>query len=293
MANSMTGFGRSAAEEDGQEFTIEIKTLNHRYLDINIRLPRVLSFIEEDIRNTIQDNLKRGRVEVNIFLNSANSRDRLEVQLNRPLLESYLKSFGELSKDYGLEGGFDLSTLVKLEDIFLLVEEEQDEDKIKNLILSALIKSLDNVKIMRANEGLKLAQDIEERCNIIIEKLNTIEERSPIIIEEYRERLRDRLAELLNLNEYDEAKLNSEIVFLADRSNITEEIVRLKSHLLQMNSFLKEEDSIGRKLDFLVQEMNREVNTIGSKSNDLIITNLVVEIKSEIEKIREQVQNIE
>lgn len=292
MATSMTGFGRCRIEEQGMEFTVEVKTLNHRYLDINMRLPKIISFLEEDIRSLVQEKLDRGRVEIYISP-SPQTRDRMEVQLNQPLVESYMSCFNELSDKYGIKSDISLSTLATIQDLFLIVEKQQDEEVVKGMVLKALAEALDKVKEMRAKEGQKLKEDIVKRGRLIEKMVEAVEARAPVVVDEYREKLRNRIAELVKTTELDENRFNAEVVFFADRSNITEEIVRLKSHLLQMEEILEQQDAVGRKLDFLIQEMNREANTIGSKANDLHITNLVVEIKSEIEKIREQVQNIE
>mgnify|MGYP001028130039 CR=1 FL=1 len=292
MATSMTGFGRAKAEQQGMEFTVEVKTLNHRYLDINMRLPKVISFLEEDVRNLVQDKLDRGRVEIYISA-SAQTSDRLEVQINQHLMDSYISCFKELSDNYGFKSDISLSTLVDIQDLFQVVEKEQDEETIKVLVLKALREALDKVKEMRVKEGQKLKEDIIMRSGLISNMLEAVESRAPMVVEEYREKLKNRIDELIQTTELDENRFNAEVVFFADRSNITEEIVRLKSHLTQLEEILENQGTIGRKLDFLVQEMNRETNTIGSKANDLSIVNLVVDIKSEIEKIREQVQNIE
>ena len=292
MATSMTGFGRAKVERQGLEFVVEVKTLNHRYLDINMRLPKLISFLEEDVRNLVQDSLDRGRVEIYISTSSQTS-DRMEVQINKPLVESYVSCFEDLSNNYGIKSDISLSTLVGIQDLFILVEKGQDEDLIKEIVLDALSKAVDKVKDMRSREGQKLRKDIIMRGRLIGNMLKSVESRSPLVVEEYRSKLKNRITELVQTTELDENRFNAEVIFFADRSNITEEIVRLKSHLTQLEEILENEGSIGRKLDFLVQEMNREANTIGAKANDLIITNLVVDIKSEIEKIREQVQNIE
>ncbi|NLN42202.1 MAG: YicC family protein [Clostridiales bacterium] len=292
MAKSMTGFGRAKADQQDMEFTVEVKTLNHRYLDINMRLPKIISFLEEDIRKLVQERLDRGRVDIYIST-SVRTKDSVEVEINEPLMESYISCFNEIAQKYGIKYDVSLSTLVGIQDLFLVVEKEQDEETIRELVLKALEEALDKVEDMRQKEGEKLKEDIKMRCGFIRNMLEDVEARAPMVVEEYRTKLRNRIEELIKTTELDENRFNAEVAFFADRSNITEEIVRLRSHLNQMEEILEKEGSIGRKLDFLVQEMNRETNTIGSKANDLIIVNLVVDMKSEIEKIREQVQNIE
>lgn len=292
MATSMTGFGRSRVEGQGIEFTVEVKTLNHRYLDINMRLPKVISFLEEEVRSLVQNRLNRGRVEIYIGTSTQGSNS-MEVQLNHPLVESYISCFKDLSHNYGIESDIPLSALIGIQDLFHVVEKDGDEEVIKELVLNALGEALDRVKEMRAKEGQKLKEDILMRGRLIGDMVDTLGTRAPIVVEEYRAKLENRIGELVQKTELDENRFNAEVVLFADRSNITEEIVRLRSHLHQLEGILEQEKPVGRKLDFLVQEMNREANTIGSKASDLTIINYVVDIKSEIEKIREQVQNIE
>ncbi|HZJ83619.1 MAG TPA: YicC/YloC family endoribonuclease [Clostridia bacterium] len=292
MARSMTGFGRAKRETQGIEFNLEVKTLNHRYLDINMRLPRGVSFLEEDIRSLVQARIERGRVEIYIS-HSGQGKDRVEVQLNQPLVQSYITSFKNLAKEYDIDPHINLSTITNIQDIFTMVEKEQDEDSIRSAVLDALEEALDMVEDMRLKEGQKLRDDMVMRCQLIGTMVEEIETRSPTVVEEYRAKLKKRIEELVQSTELDENRFNAEVVFFADRSNITEEIVRLRSHIDQFGDILKQRESVGRKLDFLVQEMNREINTVGSKANDLEIIKYVVDIKSEIEKIREQVQNME
>jgi uncharacterized protein (TIGR00255 family) len=292
MAVSMTGFGRASAEIEGIKFTVEVKTLNHRYLDINIRLPRNVSFLEEEIRNMVKTNLTRGRVDVYVS-SSIQGGDVTHVELNKSLADSYLACFEELAKTYHLDKNLSISLLAGISDIFIPVEKEQDEEQVRTLLLKATNEAIDAVKEMRRSEGNKMSEDIRKRAELISSMLKAIEERAPMVIDEYRNKLRNRISDLLHSTDLDENRFNAEVLYYAERSNITEEIVRLQSHLEQLKKILDQEDSIGRKLDFLVQEMNREANTIGSKAGDLTIVNLVVDMKSEIEKIREQVQNIE
>lgn len=292
MARSMTGFGRAKIEGRDLEFIVEIKTLNHRYLDINMRLPKVVSFLEEDIRGRIQEGLDRGRIEVYIQ-GSPKTGDKIEVQLNKPLVESYIGCFEYLTENYNIKPDISLSALTGIQDLFQLVEKEQDEEIVKGMVLTALDEALGKVLEMRNKEGYRLGEDIIMRGRFIRDMVEAIETRAPEVVDEYRAKLNNRVRELIQATEFDEARFNTEVVLFADRSNVTEEIIRLKSHLEQLGEILKQRGAIGRKLDFLVQEMNREANTIGSKANDLNIINLVVDIKSEIEKIKEQVQNIE
>lgn len=292
MVMSMTGFGRGKAEEDNREITIELKTVNNRYLDINLRMPRSLSTLEEDIRKRIQKKLSRGRVDVYIsYIN--NAEEQITVTLNESAAEAYYSAYFKLAEKFQLDSKPDLALLSNIDDLFTITKPEEDVESLKGMLFSALDQALEIVIDMREKEGGFLAKDIEARSQLIHNMLDSIERRSPNVVEEYRQKLEQRMKELLNSTELDETRFQMEVAYFADRSNITEEIVRIKSHLAQLRQTLKSGGSIGRKLDFIVQELNREANTIGSKSSDITITNYVVDIKSELEKIREQVQNIE
>lgn len=292
MIMSMTGFGRGRAEGNNREITIELKTVNHRYLDINMRMPKSLSILEEDVRKRIQKRLSRGRIEVYVGYQN-NAQDQISVTINDSVAEAYHSAFLALAERFGLDTKPDLSILSGIDDIFIVTKSEDDEEAWKGLLFSALDQALALVSEMREKEGRFLAEDIAERSQLIQNMVSAIELRSPKVVEEYRQKLEHRLKELLNNTELDETRFQAEVAYFADRSNITEEIVRMRSHLAQLLQNLKSGGCIGRKLDFIVQEMNREANTIGSKSSDITITNYVVDIKSEIEKIREQIQNIE
>lgn len=292
MVLSMTGFGRGKAEEANREVSIEIKTVNHRYLDINLRLPRPMSFLEEIIRKTIQEKLSRGRVEVYAsYVN--NAPNRVTVTLNESLAESYITGLKSLAEKFDLNPNFDVSAIACIEDIFTITEAEEDVGLLLKLTEQALAEALDALGQMREKEGSYLAEDIISRTELINKMVTGIEKRSPLVVEEYRKKLEARMKELLKSTDLDEMRFNTEIAYFAERSNITEEIIRLRSHLNQLKQTMEKGGAVGRKLDFIVQEMNREINTIGSKSSDIEITGMVVDIKSEIEKIREQIQNIE
>ncbi|HOB19918.1 MAG TPA: YicC family protein [Candidatus Atribacteria bacterium] len=292
MVLSMTGFGRGKAEEANREVSIEIKTVNHRYLDVNLRLPRAMSFLEEIIRKTIQEKLTRGRVEVYAsYVN--NAPNRITVTLNEALAESYITGLKSLAEKHNLNPSFDISAIAGIEDIFTITEAEEDSGLLQELTEKALAEALDTLSQMREKEGSYLAEDIISRADLIDSMVTGIEKRSPLVVEEYRKKLEARIKELLKSTDLDEIRFNTEVAYFAERSNITEEIIRLKSHLNQLKQTMEKGGVVGRKLDFIVQEMNREINTIGSKSNDIEITGMVVDIKSEIEKIREQIQNIE
>jgi len=289
---SMTGFGKGKAEQDGCEFTAEIKSLNNRYLDINIRLSRNLSYLEEDLRKLAQQNLSRGRIEIALLCINPES-DNLEVAFNHSLAKAYMECISRLAEQFNLENNLSVSSFLTLPDMLITRRKEENTEILKNLAIEALQQAISNLKSMKLSEGEKLSIDIYDRVRIIGNYLVNIKERAPALVEEYRRKLKDRLKELLNQTDLDELRFTSEVAYFAERSSITEEIVRLESHLFQFKQILDFGGSIGRKLDFLVQEINREINTIGSKVSDLVIINMVVEIKSEIEKIREQIQNIE
>ena len=291
MVRSMTGFGKGIAEGENREVTVELKTVNHRYLDINLRMPRVFSVCEDEFRKRIQSSTARGHVDVYIVYQN-NAQNQLTVTLNEPVAEAYKSAFQSLSEKFQVENNPDLAILSAIDNIFI-IQESDDEEVLERLLFSALDQALLVLSEMKEKEGNFLARDILKRCNNVEEMIESIEKRSPVVVDEYRKKLEQRLKELLKNTDLDDTRFQTEIAYFADRSNITEEIIRLRSHLKQMKDTIANGGSIGRKLEFIVQEMNRETNTIGSKSADVLISSYVVELKSELEKIREQVQNIE
>ncbi len=293
MIKSMTGFGRGEYSDDTYTFNVEIKTVNHRYNDVIIRMPKQLTYLEENIKRYIKRDISRGRVEVYISM-EYETESPVEVNVDISLARSYRSALENLLTELGIEHKIGLEDILTLEDIVRTERKEIDEDLVWNCLSKALDIALENVMNMRKEEGVALKEDIECQLEKIDSMILKIEERAPFIVEEYRDRLRERIKELLDgKQELDEERLNYEVVLFADKSDINEEIVRFKSHIKQFYKSLESKGPIGRKLDFLVQEMHREINTIGSKANDLTVTNCVVDIKSELEKIREQVQNIE
>lgn len=292
MIKSMTGYGRGSIQENGRSFTVEIKSVNNRYLDVYIRLPRQISSLEDRIRKYVSARISRGKVDIYISQDKF-SEDDIEINLDENVARAYYNSLCTLKDKFQLKDDITLSMLVDIPDVLKIEKKEEDKEEIWNAIIKAVDESLNMFVDMRSSEGLKLSKDISERCDFIQEKVLEIENKCPVVVDEYREKIKQRVSEYLKEIEIDESKLLNEVAFFSDKVNITEEIVRLKSHLVQMKKTLTLEEPVGRKLDFLIQEMNRETNTIGSKSSDLFITNLVVDIKSELEKIREQVQNIE
>ena len=293
MLTSMTGFGRGEVQGEGKQFNIELKSINHRYMDINIRLPRIFTYLEDNIRQVIKRYIKRGRIEVFINYKNLDGKD-IQVTADIPLIQQYINALDEIHDTFKVEKNIDVTTIAKLPDVFKVDKKEEDEEKVWTFLEKALIIALEDLVKMRQIEGDKLREDLVKRIEIIGDLMDKVEQKSPKVVLEYKERLKKRIKDIMDEGiDIDEEKIAMEVALFADKSNITEEIIRFNSHIIQFKSSIMEDDAIGRKLDFIIQEMNREVNTIGSKSNDLVISNLVVEIKSELEKIREQVQNIE
>ena len=292
---SMTGFGRGESKTEKYSFTVEIKTINHRYLDINIKLPRRISFLEEWIRQIIKKDILRGRVEVFIKMDM-HGQSESKLSLDTELAKNYNDILHTIKKELDIEEKISLSTITRFPDIIKTTENEIDSDEIKNDLLSGLNSALKSLKDMRELEGRELVKDINNRLKILSGNIDIIEGLSSTVEEDYRQRLKLKMEEILkSFNvQPDEQRILQEAAIYADKSSITEEIVRFRSHILQLETITKNSgEAIGRKLDFLIQEMNREANTIGSKSSNIEITSKVVEIKSELEKIREQIQNIE
>ena len=293
MAISMTGFGRGEFKNDNYHFLIECKTINHKYCDINVRLPRKISFLEDKIRNYVKNFVKRGRVDLYIKLDLIGSED-VNLKFDDKLATQYVGILNQIKEKFNLQDNISVMDVAKFPDIVKCEEREEDEDLYWGMLKEALDMSLERLTDMRKAEGEKLAQDTLKRCDILTNLLKEIEKYSDTVVDEYKEKLNTRITEILeNPSIIDENRLAQEVAIFADKSSITEEIVRFKSHIEQLKNTVVKNDSIGRKIDFLIQEMNREVNTTGSKSSNLNITNLVVEVKSELEKIREQIQNIE
>lgn len=293
MIKSMTGFGRGEFSDGIHNFNIEIKTVNHRYNDIIFKMPKHLSYLEENIKKYIKRDINRGRIEVYINIEYI-TESPVDVTIDMSLAKSYKSALENLMEELNIDYKIGLNDILILNDIVKTERREIEEDIVWNCLSKALNIALENVKAMRYEEGIALKEDIENQLNSMNSMVLEIEKRAPFIVEEYRNRLKERIKELIGEeHDLDEEKLNIETVIFADKSDINEEIVRFKSHIRQFLQSLDYDKPIGRKLDFLIQEMNREINTIGSKANDLTITNLVVDIKSELEKIREQVQNIE
>jgi len=292
LAYSMTGFGRSETRGNGYSFSIEMKSVNHRFLEISVKLPRYLNIFEERTRKVIQEKVSRGRIEVYINVKEMEEKKRL-VKVDKELTLSYDNSLKELAQLFNSAYITDIYRLVSLPEVITVEEEEIDVEVLWPFLEAAVRTALDQLLKMRAVEGETLLKDLRNRAEYLLELTAKIEQRSPEVITDYQARLQEKLTLLLTDTAIDETRLAMEVALLADRASIDEEIVRMKSHIEQFKTTLRSSEAIGRKLDFLLQEMNREINTIGSKANDLQISHLVVEGKSELEKIREQVQNIE
>ncbi len=291
MIKSMTGFGRSRYEKDGRTYTVEIKSVNHKYTDVSVKLPRFFSSIEDKIRKEILNSISRGKVDVFITFENYSS-EGTNIRVNRELAKEYIKEFKLLAEETGVDYHLSVTDISKLPEI-LKIEDMQDEDKILTELMQAVNQALEKFVEMRAEEGKKLISDIEKRIYYVREKIEEIKTFSSTLVEEYMQKLELRVKELMKTNVVDEARLAQEIVIFSDKSSVEEELTRLESHISQILKLIKESSPIGKKMDFLIQEMNREVNTIGSKANSLEITNRVIDIKTEIENIREQIQNIE
>ena len=292
MVMSMTGFGRAKETIGDYDITVELRSVNHRYFEFSSRLPRSCSFLEEKLKSFFRERIARGKVEVSVLLED-HGENAVELEVNRQYADAYIRALKCLADEYSLENDIKLSALVGNSDIFVVRRRESDEKTIENAVLSVAGKALEKFCEMRAVEGARLANDIGGRADMILGFVASVEERSPETVKEYRERLEARMRELLGDFKADEQRLLTETAVFADRIAVDEETVRLRSHIKQLHSQLETGGAIGRKLDFLVQEMNREANTIGSKAQDIEIARTVVEIKAQIEKIREQIQNIE
>lgn len=289
----MTGYGRGENVKDGRKFTVEIRSVNHRYNDITIKMPRAMNYIEDIVKKKLTQQISRGKTDVYIFFETL-SKDDINISLNEALVDAYIEKLSYIKQKYNLKDDISLSLLMGIDDIVTVEKNIIDKDIIIETLMPAVDTALTEFIKLRQTEGMALKKDIIVKLENMINLVNQIKDRSPKVVIEYRDKLQARLNELLTgNNQIDELRLITEITIFADRCSVDEEITRLLSHISQVKSILDEQEAVGRKLDFLVQEMNREANTIGSKSNDIEITQITVDLKSEIEKIREQIQNIE
>ena len=289
---SMTGYGRAKEERDGKTITVELRAVNHRYLDCTVKAPRQYGFLDDAVKKAAAARIARGKVEIFVGVEVEEGGD-VAVTVNHQLAKRYLDALHDLSETYGLRDDVTVTTLAKLPDVLGSERIEQDAEAMTREVLAVFNKACDGFDQMREREGEKLAEDVRNRCAAIERMVGEVETRSPERVREYRDKLLARMQEVLADSSIDETRILTEAAIYADKTAVDEETVRLRSHLQQMDGMLKETQPIGRKLDFLVQEMNREANTIGSKANDVTMARTVVDIKSEIEKIREQIQNIE
>ena len=292
MIKSMTGFGRCEVLKDSRKFTVELKSVNHRYLDVNIRMPKKLNFFETSIRTLLKSYADRGKVDIFITYEDL-SQSQVSVKYNAALAAEYLKYLNQMAEEFSLDNDVRVSTLSRYPEVFTMAECSEDEDELWNGLKEALEGAFSQFVEMRTKEGERLKEDILLKLDLLSEQIRFIEERSPQIIAEYRTKLEEKMRELLEDTQIDDNRIAAEVILFADKICTDEEVVRLKSHIQHMKETLEESNGIGRKLDFIAQEMNREANTILSKANDLDISNRAISLKTEIEKIREQIQNIE
>ena len=292
MIKSMTGYGRAVETRNGREISVEIRSVNNRYLDCNIKLPRLYSFAEEAVKQAVKSSISRGKVDV--FFSIANcGTSAVEISLNRPVLEGYLAAMRTIVTDYGVTDDISVSSLARLPDLFLVEKADTDEEQVTEDLIAVVQQALSAFDAMRTREGAALEADLRSRAGTILSLTEQVEARSPVTLAEYRARLTAKMQEVLENQNIDESRILAEAALYADKIAVDEETVRLRSHLSQLESMLTGGGAIGRKLDFLLQEMNREANTIDSKAQDAEMARIVVELKSEIEKVREQIQNIE
>lgn len=292
MLKSMTGYGRGKYECDSREYTVEIKSVNNRYSDISIKMPRNISFLEDTVRKLISNSITRGKVEV--FVSSTNNSDKgRNIELNYDLAKNYIEAMKKLAEETDINSNIEVIDVVRLPDVLNTTLDQEGENIITEELTKTVSEAITNFIKMREIEGEKIKEDLQERIESVSEKINQINSISTGLVSEYIVKLEKRVNELLKPNVVDENRLAQEIVIYSDKCSVEEEITRMKSHISQFLNLLEQTNSNGKRIDFLIQEMNRETNTIGSKANNLQITNYVVDIKTELENIREQIQNIE
>jgi len=288
----MTGYGRALETVNGREFTVELRSVNNRYLDCSVRLPRMVSFAEDAVKQAVKNSISRGKVDVFISIRSEGGEEA-QVSLNKAYLDGYLNAMRQMVSQYGVADDISVSTLSRLPDVFLVEKPQVDEEQLQKDLMQVVSQALAGYDAMRCTEGKALADDLRSRGQTILSLVEKVEQGNGQTVIDYRNRLEAKLKEVLNNTTIDESRILTEAAIFADKVAVDEETVRLRSHLQQMNTMLDGGGAIGRKLDFLLQEMNREANTIGSKCTDVNLARIVVDIKAELEKIREQTQNIE
>lgn len=288
----MTGYGRAVETVNAREFTVELRSVNNRYLDCSVRLPRILTFGEEAVKQAVKTFVSRGKVDVFVSVRSE-CGDELQVTLNEAVLKSYLDAMHRMVDEYGVKDDIQVSTVASMPEVFQIEKPQVDEEQLLADLMQVVQKALESYDAMRIAEGTALEQDLRSRGNTILEYVSVVEQGNAQTVEDYRTRLENKLREVLENRNLDESRILTEAAIFADKVAVDEETVRLRSHIAQMNTMLTQGGAVGRKLDFLLQEMNREANTIGSKCTDVNLARVVVDIKAELEKIREQTQNIE
>ena len=289
----MTAYGRGEYQQGDSLFIVEIRSLNNRYRDIVPRIPKNYQILERELKTLISSRIKRGRIEVSVQIENSEEEGPYNLELNVPLVRSYLEIFNQLGEQFGIDQEIKLESLCQMRDVILVKPEEVDVEKVRPGFQEALRLALDSLDVMRINEGEAITADFSKRLSLLEQYVNEVAKRAPEVVEAYRKRLQDNLGHMLEDVPIDESRIAQEVAFFADRSDITEEIVRLRSHLAQFREYLDLEDALGRRLEFLIQEMNREVNTLGTKASDSLASKVAVEMKAELEKLREQVQNVE
>ncbi len=292
MISSMTGFGRYETSTKEYRLSVEIKSVNHRYLDLSVKMPRRFNCFESAVRSLVRERIQRGKVDLYITFDDY-SEDRFQLKYNRSLAQAYMRHFGEMEQEFGIRNDITVSTLAGLPEVFLMEEEEQDTESYWPVLSDAVGKALEVFAQARCREGEQLKQDLLQKLDELESMVRRVEERSPQIVTEYRARLYEKMQEILGGAAADENRILMEAAIFADKVCVDEELVRLNTHIRHMREVLEEGNGVGRKLDFLAQEMNREANTTLSKSNDVALSDIAIGMKTEIEKIREQVQNIE
>ncbi len=292
MIKSMTGYGRQKGENERREVQVEIKSVNHRYLDLNVKVPRIYSFLEEPIKTAVSAAVARGKVDIYLSITAKEGGDA-KVSPNLALAGEYLRALEQVRDTYSLKDDISVMELAHMPDLLTVAREEPDAEEVKTQVLEVLGRALEEYNAMRRTEGERLCEDIARRGQAIGKMVDQVEQRSPQSVEEYRQKIAQRMTEILGDSDIAEQRILAEAALFADKVSVTEEVVRLRSHLSQLQKMVQGDAPVGRKLDFLVQELNREANTIGSKANDYELAQIVIEIKAEIEKIREQIQNLE
>ncbi|MCD7731151.1 MAG: YicC family protein [Oscillospiraceae bacterium] len=292
MIRSMTGFGRCLETVNGRDILVEIKSVNHRYYEFSSRIPRSCGYLDEKLKGFLQGKVSRGKIEASVTIYNAEVENE-SIEVNRAIAKGYIAALRSANEELGLTDDLTLSRIMRLPDIFNVKKVQEDEDAVWNDVKVVADKALDRFVSMREAEGAKMREDILSRLDYIAELVGKIEEKSPETTEKYRKKLYDRISDVLNDKNIDEQRIITEAAIFSEKIAVDEETVRLKSHINQCRDMLSSDEAVGRKMDFLIQEFNREANTIGSKAQDVEITKIVVDLKSEIEKIREQVQNIE